>query len=245
VISDAPPKKIRHEAKRKKNLAKIRQRESAKAMDRLEKKNAEASFEIVFIGRSNVGKSTLLKALTGENVRTGKRPGVTLKPTYIYRDDLLITDMPGFGFMSGVTKDKAEDVKTNIVQYIESNKDRIRIAVLVIDGLSFEEIVDRWDERNEIPIDIELYSFVREIGIIPIIAVNKMDRVDEKDLEPLLDMIAEKYGYAGPRKESGIILAPVSARDKKIRPLVSALKNEIHKMKRDDLFKYLGNPEQK
>lgn len=240
MITSAPPKKIRHEEKRRKNLAKIKKRESTKAMERIEKKNAEASFEIVFIGRSNVGKSTLLRAMTGVNVRTGKRPGVTLKPTHIYFNDLLITDMPGFGFMSGVTKEKAEDVKTNIVQYIESHTDRIRIAVLVIDGLSFEEITDRWDERNEIPIDIELHSFVREIGITPIIAVNKTDRIADTEIDALLDRIAEKYGYEGSRRESGILLVPVSAREQKIRPLVAALKNEIHKMKRDDLFKYFG-----
>ena len=54
------------------------------------------SFEIIFVGRSNVGKSSLLRELFGAKVRVGKRPGVTLRPTYIQISDLLITDMPGF-----------------------------------------------------------------------------------------------------------------------------------------------------
>ena len=58
------------------------------------------SFEIIFVGRSNVGKSSLLRELFGAKVRVGKRPGVTLRPAHIQISDLLITDMPGFGFIA-------------------------------------------------------------------------------------------------------------------------------------------------
>jgi len=81
------PKKPKHGVKRKQNLAKLKSREKAKAVEKREKKNAAVTFEVVFVGRSNVGKSTLLNKLTGEHVRTGKRPGVTLKPTHLYFDD--------------------------------------------------------------------------------------------------------------------------------------------------------------
>ncbi|WP_338103463.1 GTP-binding protein EngB [Methanolapillus millepedarum] len=204
----------------------------------MEQKNNAVTFEIIFAGRSNVGKSTLLNKLTGQNVRTGKRPGVTLKPIHLYFDDFLITDMPGFGFMSGVTKEKAEDVKNNIVRYIEDHAGRIKMAVQVIDGPAFLEIVERWDARDEIPIDLELHSFLLEMNILPVVAVNKMDKVKEEEINDMLDQIALKFGYAAPWKESGLLLAPVSARDDQIRPLTSTLKNEIHKMRRDDLFKY-------
>ncbi|WP_318785446.1 GTP-binding protein EngB [Methanimicrococcus hacksteinii] len=208
-------------------------------MEKIEKKNDAVTFEVVFVGRSNVGKSTLLKSLTGRNVRTGKRPGVTLKPTHLYFDDFLITDMPGFGFMSGVTPEKSEDVKNTIVRYIEEHADRIYLAVQVIDGPAFVEIVERWDARDEIPIDLELHDFLEEMGIITVIAANKMDRVKEDEKDELLGEIAEIFGYEeGPWKESGALIAPVAARAGDIRPLVSHLKNEFHKMKRDDLFKH-------
>ena len=38
--------------------------------------------EIVFCGRSNVGKSTLLRELTGHDFETGKKPGVTRSPGF-------------------------------------------------------------------------------------------------------------------------------------------------------------------
>ncbi|MDV0444848.1 GTP-binding protein EngB [Methanimicrococcus sp. At1] len=237
----APPvsHKPKHGIKRKKNLAKLKTRQKAKTMEKIEKKNDAVTFEVVFVGRSNVGKSTLLKSLTGRNVRTGKRPGVTLKPTHLYFDDFLITDMPGFGFMSGVTPEKSEDVKNTIVRYIEEHADRIYLAVQVIDGPAFVEIVERWDARDEIPIDLELHDFLEEMGIITVIAANKMDRVKEDEKDELLGEIAEIFGYEeGPWKESGALIAPVAARAGDIRPLVSHLKNEFHKMKRDDLFKH-------
>ena len=231
--------KPKHGIKRKKNLAKIKQREKVKSMEKIEKKNDAVTFEVVFVGRSNVGKSTLLNKLTGEHVRTGKRPGVTLKPTHLYYDDFLITDMPGFGFMEGVTEEKAEDVKTGIVEYIEKNADRIRIAVQVIDGPAFEEITKRWEERNEIPIDLELHQFLLEMEVVPIIAANKMDKVKEEEKDSVLDNIAKRFGYMPPWKECGAAIVPVGARAGDIRSLISHLKNEFHKMKRDDLFKHL------
>ena len=97
------------------------------------------NLEIIFAGRSNVGKSSLLKELFGAKVRVGKRPGVTLRPTHAQVSDLLITDMPGFGFMSGVTERKQDIVKDKTVHYIEDNAGRIKIAVLVIDGPAFPE----------------------------------------------------------------------------------------------------------
>ncbi|HPJ84471.1 MAG TPA: 50S ribosome-binding GTPase, partial [Methanothrix sp.] len=39
--------------------------------------------EIVLIGRSNVGKSTLFRQLTGKKVRVGRRPGVTVGPARV------------------------------------------------------------------------------------------------------------------------------------------------------------------
>jgi len=238
----APPvhRAPKHDVKRKKNLAKLKARQKTKSMDKIEKKNDAVTFEVVFVGRSNVGKSTLLKNLTGRAVRTGKRPGVTLKPTHLYFDDFLITDMPGFGFMSGVTKEKAEGVKDEIVQYIENHADRIRIAVQVIDGPAFAQIANRWDFRDEIPIDIELHDFLEEMGIVTIIAANKMDKVNDDEKDAMLDEIVDIFGYEGAWKESGALVTPVIARGGDIRPLISCLRNEFHKMKRDDLLKHFS-----
>ncbi|MEL7662985.1 MAG: GTP-binding protein EngB [Methanosarcina mazei] len=197
------------------------------------------NLEIIFAGRSNVGKSSLLKELFGAKVRVGKRPGVTLRPTHAQVSDLLITDMPGFGFMSGVKERKQDIVKDKTVHYIEDNAGRIKIAVLVIDGPVFPEIVDRWDSRDQIPIDVEMFDFLREIGIDTIVAANKMDKVKENESDPLLNEVAIRLGLEPPWQNWKHIIAPISAKKGDLKTLKGLLRDRLHEMKRDDLFKYI------
>lgn len=205
------------------------------------KKTASESginFEIIFIGRSNVGKSSLLRELLGAKVKVGKRPGVTLRPSHIQVSDLLITDMPGFGFMSGVKDRKQDIVKDKTVHYIENNAERIKIGVLVIDSPAFPEIVDRWDSREQIPIDVEMFDFLREIGIDTIIAANKMDKVKENEYNLLLDDIAARLGLEPPWQNWNHLIAPISAKKGDLKALKGLLRDRLHEMKRDDMFKY-------
>ncbi|AKB68559.1 GTP-binding protein EngB [Methanosarcina mazei] len=197
------------------------------------------NLEIIFAGRSNVGKSSLLKELFGAKVRVGKRPGVTLRPTHAQVSDLLITDMPGFGFMSGVKERKQDIVKDKTVHYIEDNAGWIKIAVLVIDGPAFPEIVDRWDSRDQIPIDVEMFDFLREIGIDTIVAANKMDKVKENESDPLLNEVAIRLGLEPPWQNWKHIIAPISAKKGDLKTLKGLLRDRLHEMKRDDLFKYI------
>jgi Predicted GTPase len=200
---------------------------------------SRVSLEIVFVGRSNVGKSSLLRELFGAKVRVGKRPGVTLRPAHAQVSDLLITDMPGFGFMSGVKDRKQDIVKDKTVHYIEDNAERIKLGVLVIDGPVFPQIVDRWDSRDQIPIDVEMFDFLREVGIDTIIAANKMDKVKEKEYDPLLDEIAVRLGLEPPWQNWKHIIAPISAKKGDLKALKGLLRDRLHEMKRDDLLKYV------
>ena len=196
------------------------------------------SLEIIFVGRSNVGKSSLIRQLTGQKVKVGKRPGVTLIPTHIRFSDLLITDMPGFGFMSGIKERKQDIVKDKIVRYIENNTDRIMIAVMVVDGPVFVEVVERWESREEIPIDIEMFDFLKELGIDTVLAVNKTDRVKNDELDSMLDGVTEKLGMLPPWRQWIDMVAPISAKKGEIKPLKSIIRQKLHSEKRDDLFKY-------
>ncbi|MBN2111334.1 MAG: GTP-binding protein EngB [Methanosarcinaceae archaeon] len=197
-----------------------------------------AGLEIIFVGRSNVGKSSLIRQITGRKVKVGRRPGVTLIPTHIRLSDLLITDMPGFGFMSGIKERKQDIVKDRIVRYIEHNTERIMLAVMVVDGPVFVEVADRWEFRQEIPVDIEMFDFLRDVGIDTVLAVNKTDRVKEEGLDPMVDGITEKLGMLPPWRQWLDMVAPVSAKKGQIKPLVSIIRQRLHAAKRDDLFRY-------
>ena len=163
---------------------------------------------IIFAGRSNVGKSTLIFRLTGKKVRRGKRPGVTRKPVEIEWRGKKIVDLPGFGFMSGLPKHVQERIKDEIVHFIEDNADDIELAVLVVDGKASPEIIERWEKRGEIPIDVEFYQFLRELEIPVIVAVNKVDKV--KNVERVIHFLAEKFGV--PYSEILETFVPISAK---------------------------------
>ncbi|WP_445475918.1 GTP-binding protein EngB [Methanococcoides methylutens] len=199
----------------------------------------KAKFEIILAGRSNVGKSSIIRELTGKKVKVGKRPGVTLKPTHTLRSDLLITDLPGFGFMSGVKDRKQDIVKDQIVRYIENNADRIKIAVMVTDAVSFVDVVERWESRNELPIDIEMFDFFNELGFDTIVAINKMDRIKDPEQEERINGIVEKLGLTPPWDQWSYIIAPTSAKKGDIKTLKGLIRKRLHDAKRDDLFKYI------
>ena len=177
--------------------------------------------EIIFVGRSNVGKSTLIKALTGKKLKIGRRPGVTRKPLQIPYQNSMITDMPGFGFMSGISDESMDAIKNNIVHYIEDNAENIALAVMVVNARSFAEIVDRWAGRNEIPVEVELFEFLHELDIGVVVAANKIDKVE--DVDKTLDGIAERLGMMPPWKQWLDMIVPVSAKKGEIRGLKEVL----------------------
>ena len=179
--------------------------------------------EILFVGRSNVGKSSLIRAITGRKVPVGKLPGVTRKPLHIPYQDFTITDMPGFGYMAKVTKKGQEAIKDDIVHYIENNTSGILLAVLVVNATSFIEIVDRWTGRNEIPVEVELFDLFNELDIDIIVAANKMDKVEEQ--EKTLDGIALRLGMSPPWRQWIDIIVPVSAK----KGIIVGLKELIQK----------------
>jgi small GTP-binding protein len=194
--------------------------------------------EVVLIGRSNVGKSTLMRELTGHDFDTGGSPGVTTKPNHYdwTAEDFVVTDLPGFGFMSGVPDDVRERIKTDVVRYLEANAEKILVGVLVVDGKSVVDIIDRHSGPDEIPHDVEMFGFLQELDVPTVVAVNKMDKVDDRDER--LDAIAERLGLYPPWQQFEETIAPISAKRGSIEPLTEAVRHHLHEQARDDLFKF-------
>ena len=197
--------------------------------------HVDARHEIVFIGRSNVGKSTLMKELIGQKVRIGRRPGVTQRPNYHKFGDLLITDMPGYGYMKGVDRKKQNRIRDLIVKYFEENAPRIVCAVQVIDAKAFTDIVDRWGGRGEVPIDIELYDFLKDLNIPVIVAVNKMDNIYDHQRDMALDDIVLRLRMNPPWRDWLDRIAPISAKKGDVEHLRKLLKDRLRAIDRQDL----------
>jgi small GTP-binding protein len=194
--------------------------------------------EVVLLGRSNVGKSTLMRELTGHTFDTGQRPGVTRQPNHYdwAGPDFVLTDLPGFGFMKGVPEEQREQIKTDVVRYVEQYADRILVGVLVLDGKAAVDIIDRHSGPDEIPHDVELFHFLRDVGIPPVVAVNKMDKVDDRDQR--LDDICDRLGLVPPWKQWQNTIAPISAKRGNISALTDAVRHHLHEANRDELFQF-------
>ena len=197
--------------------------------------------EVVLVGRSNVGKSTLMRELTGHSFDAGRKPGVTREPNHYdwASEDFVISDLPGFGFMSGVSEEHREQIKTDVVQYLERYAENILAGVIVLDGKSAVDIIDRHSGEDEIPHDVEFYYLLSDLGIPPIIAVNKMDKVDDRDER--LDEIADRFGLVPPWTQWRDTIAPMTAKRGQISPLNDAVNMHLEDAKRDDLKKFFTN----
>jgi small GTP-binding protein len=194
--------------------------------------------EVVLVGRSNVGKSTLMREITGHTFDTGSRPGVTREPNHYdwASEDFVVTDLPGFGFMSGVPEDVREQIKTDVVRYVEEYADQILVGILVVDGKAAVDIIDRHSGPDEIPHDVEMFHFLREVEIPPVVAVNKMDKVDDEDER--LNELCDRLGLVPPWKQWQETIAPISAQRGTIEALNEAVRHHLHEAGRDDLFQF-------
>ena len=89
--------------------------------------------EVAFAGRSNVGKSSLINALTGRNAlaRTSHTPGRTQELIFFEADPALtLVDMPGYGY-AAAPKDKVRAWTQLIHQYLRGRANLARVYVLI------------------------------------------------------------------------------------------------------------------
>ena len=195
----------------------------------------DRSDEVVLVGRSNVGKSTLMREITGHTFDTGQKPGVTREPNHYdwAGDDFVLTDLPGFGFMSGVHEDHREQIKDDIVAYLEEYASNFLVAVIVVDGKSVVDIIDRHSGEDEIPYVVEMFYVLEDLGVPTVVAVTKMDKVDDRD-ERLNDL-GDRLGVFPQWQDT---IAPITAKRGQIQPLNDAVRTHLHEAKRDDLFKF-------
>ncbi|MFB6176857.1 MAG: GTP-binding protein, partial [Halobaculum sp.] len=90
---------------------------------------------------------------------------------------------------------------------------------------------------DEVPHDVELFHFLRDVDVPAVVAVNKMDKVDDRDQR--LDEICERLGLYPPWQQWDETVAPVSAKRGSIQPLLDALQAHVRDANRDDLLQFV------
>lgn len=133
--------------------------------------------EFAFIGRSNVGKSSLINMLTGRKklAMTSSTPGKTkVVNHFIINNSWYLVDLPGYGYAQMSRKGR-EELKAVINDYILNSEELAMLFVLV-------------DSRFDIPkIDLDFISQLGENGIPFGIIFTKGDKLGPRALEAQIE----------------------------------------------------------
>lgn len=163
--------------------------------------------EYAFIGRSNVGKSSLINAFAGSKIaRTSKTPGRTQSLNlFNFGDRTMIVDLPGYGYAT-TSKVNMERWLLRLQEYLMTRRQLNRLFILIDSRIGVK------------PSDMELMEFCDANGIsYQVIFTKKDKRSKEKDkmgisavdhpamLEEVLETSAKnKMGIDGLKKIIGI-----------------------------------------
>lgn len=123
--------------------------------------------EYAFIGRSNVGKSSLINMLTGRNelAKTSSTPGKTMLINhFLINNEWSIVDLPGYGYAKR-SKDSRDELMRMIEGYILGRRQMTNLFLLI-------------DSRHEPQkIDLEFMEWLGENGVPFSIVFTKLDKM--------------------------------------------------------------------
>jgi GTP-binding protein len=141
-----------------------------------------AGVEIAFAGRSNVGKSSLINALTGRNAlaRTSHTPGRTQELIFFASPDrtgLRLVDTPGYGYASA-PKTKVASWTALIHQFLQGRSNLARVYVLIDSRHGLKEV------------DADVLESLDKSAVSYQIVLTKADQVKPKELEARVADIA-------------------------------------------------------
>ena len=129
--------------------------------------------EYAFIGRSNVGKSSLINMLTGKKglAMTSQKPGKTLLINhFIINNNWFLVDLPGYGFAQR-GKEGRQNIQRIIEDYILEREQLTNLFVLI-------------DCRHEAQkIDLEFMEWLGENGVPFSIIFTKIDKISKGRLQ--------------------------------------------------------------
>jgi len=155
---------------------------------------------LVFTGRPNCGKSSLVKELSGLNIITGKHAGTTRKvKKYPLNDGLVLVDLPGLGKMVGVSKSFEDKVNDQIIEFLESNTENIVLAVAVLDISTFLEVTWRLEKKGFMSVDVEMVKYLTDIlGEFPVVVANKIDKANREEIADNLNEFTNRISKGQP-----------------------------------------------
>ncbi len=146
--------------------------------------------EVLFCGRSNVGKSSMINCLLGRKslARTSEKPGKTATINYYEIDKkLFLVDLPGYGYarVSQAEKDKWARFMQAYFNF-ESDK---KLAISLVDL-----------RHGPSEADLEMAEYLEAVGIPYWVVATKADKLSKKAVAENLKALEETYQEFHPQK---------------------------------------------
>ena len=150
--------------------------------------------EIALLGRSNVGKSSFINAITNNNklAKTSNKPGKTrLINLFEFDEKYIVADLPGYGY-AAVSKEMQAKWQKNLEEYL-LKRESLKLLVQFID--SRHEV-----QKN----DLQMLEWLRFHGLNPLIIATKTDLTQKSKILATINKM---------KKQLGADVLPFSAKD--------------------------------
>jgi len=137
--------------------------------------------EIAFVGRSNVGKSSLINTLTNRRklVKVSGTPGKTrLINFFLINNGFYFVDLPGYGYAK-VSKSEKASWGSMMEKYLV-NRPQLKKVVLLVDS--------RHKPTGD---DILMYNWIRHYGYEVVVVATKKDKLTKNELQKSVKVIKE------------------------------------------------------
>lgn len=158
--------------------------------------------EVAFVGKSNVGKSSLINGLMNRKslARTSGQPGKTQTINfYKVNREMYLVDLPGYGY-ARVSQSEKEKWGKMIERYLHTSRN-LKAVFLLID-------IRHAPSAN----DCQMYEWILHNGFRPIIIATKLDKLKRSQVQMNLKILRE-----GLRLEKDVTVIPFSAETKQGR----------------------------
>jgi GTP-binding protein len=152
--------------------------------------------EIAFVGRSNVGKSSLMNRLLGRKglARVSSTPGRTRLVNYfLVNRRFWFVDLPGYGYAKA-GKDERREWAALADSYFRDERTR-PLVVMLVDG-----------KVGATPLDAQAYEYLASLGVTMLVVATKVDRLPRGKRAAMERGVREVLGL-----ESDTRMIPISA----------------------------------
>ncbi len=146
--------------------------------------------EVAFVGRSNVGKSSIINALTNRRklAKVSQTPGKTrLINFFLINDEMYLVDLPGYGYAKVSKKEKESWGKTIETYLME--REQLKKVVLLVDS-----------RHKPTADDIPMHEWIKHFGYKVIVIATKSDKLSNNEIGKSKKLIKETLKL-GPEDE--------------------------------------------